>query len=114
MDIIYEVFNADLPRQGPGDNESTKNAFSYLTDLPSEPCILDVGCGSGMQTLELAKLTNGRIIALDNHQPYLDELNKRAKNENFSHRITTTNQSMLDMKFDVKFNYNYKLAEITT
>jgi len=101
LDIIYEVFNADLPRQGPGDNESTKNAFSYLTELPSEPCILDVGCGNGMQTLELARLTNGRIIALDNHQPYLDELDKRVKTMNFSHRIITTNQSMLDMKFDV-------------
>ncbi len=101
MDIIYEVFNADLPRQGPGDNESTKNAFSYLMELPSEPCILDVGCGNGMQTLELARLTNGRIIALDNHQPYLDELDKRVKNLNFSHRITTINQSMLDMKFEV-------------
>ena len=101
MDILYEVFNADLPRQGPGDNESTKKAFSYLMDLPSEPSILDVGCGNGMQTLELARLTNGRIIALDNHQPYLDELDRRVKNMNFSHRISTINQSMLDMKFDV-------------
>ncbi|MFX1554811.1 MAG: class I SAM-dependent methyltransferase [Promethearchaeota archaeon] len=101
MDIIYEVFNADLPRQGPGDNKSTKKAFSYLTDLPLEPFILDVGCGNGMQTLELARLTNGRIIALDNHQPYLDELDRRVKNMNFSHRISTINQSMLDMKFDV-------------
>lgn len=100
MDIIYEVFNADLPRQGPGDNESTKKAFSFLKELPSEPSILDVGCGNGMQTLELAKLTNGRIIALDNHQLYLDELDKRVKNMNFSHRITTINQSMLDMLFD--------------
>ena len=101
MDILYEVFNADLPRQGPGDNESTKKAFSYLMDLLSESSILDVGCGNGMQTLELARLTNGRIIALDNHQPYLDELDRRVKNMNFSHRISTINQSMLDMKFDV-------------
>ncbi len=98
--MIYEVFNAELPRQGPGDNESTKKAFSYLTELPSDPCFLDVGCGNGMQTLELARLTNGRILALDNHQPYLDELDKRIKTSNFSNRITTINQSMLDMKFD--------------
>ncbi len=102
MDILYEVFNADLPRQGPGDNKSTKKAFSYLIELPSDPCILDVGCGNGTQTLELARLTNGRILALDNHQPYLDELDKRIKTMNFSHRITTINQSMLDMKFDDK------------
>ena len=45
MNIIYEVFNTDLPRLGPGDNNFTKKAFSYLTDLPSNPSILDVGCG---------------------------------------------------------------------
>ncbi len=100
MDLLYEVINADLPRQGPGDNESTKKAFSYLTELPSDPGILDVGCGNGMQTLELAKLTNGRILALDNHQPYLDELDNKIKTTNFTHRIATINQSMLDMKFD--------------
>ena len=48
--MLYEVFNADLPRLGPGDNRSTKKAFSYLTDLPSNPSFLDVGCGTGMQT----------------------------------------------------------------
>lgn len=101
MDILYEVINASLPRQGPGDDESTRKAFSYLTELPSNPCILDVGCGNGMQTLELARLTNGTIIALDNHQPYLDELERRVKAMNFTHRITTINQSMLDMKFDI-------------
>ena len=100
MDIIYEVFNSDFPRQGPGDNESTKKAFSYLIELPSDPCILDVGCGNGIQTLELAGLTSGTILALDNHQPYLDELDKRIKTMNFSHRINTINQSMLDMKFN--------------
>ena len=100
LDIIYEIFDANLPRQGPGDNESTKKAFSYLTELPSDLCILDVGCGNGMQTLELGKLSNGRILALDNHQPYLNELDKRIKTMNYSQRITTINQSMLDMKFE--------------
>ncbi len=101
MDLIYEVFNEDLPRQGPGDNVSTKKAFSYLTELPSEPCILDVGCGNGMQTIELARLTTGKIFALDNHQPYLDVLRKKINTMNFTNRITTINQSMLDMKFNI-------------
>ena len=100
LDLIYEIFKASLPRLGPGDNKSTKRAFSYLTELPSDPCILDVGCGNGMQTIELASLTNGKIIALDNHQPYLDELEKKIKTMNFTKRITTINRSMLDMKFN--------------
>ncbi|MHA1525627.1 MAG: class I SAM-dependent methyltransferase [Promethearchaeota archaeon] len=100
MEILYEVINADLPRQGPGDNKSTKKAFSYLIELPSDPYILDMGCGNGMQSLELARLTDGRILGLDNHQPYLDELDKKIKTMKISNRISTINQSMLDVKFD--------------
>ncbi len=102
MDLIYEVFNAGLPRQGPGDNDSTIKAFSYLKDLPLEPHILDVGCGNGVQTLELAKLARAKIVALDNHQPYLDELEKNAKVLNLIDRITVMNLSMFDMSFNAK------------
>lgn len=35
--------------------------------------ILDVGCGPEVQTIELAKISNGKIIALDNHQASLDK-----------------------------------------
>ncbi len=100
MDFIYEVFQAKLPRQGPGDNESTKRAFNYLKDLSETPLILDVGCGSGMQTLELARLTNGKILAIDNNQPFLDEINKQAKNYGLSDKIETKNLSMLELDFE--------------
>jgi ubiquinone/menaquinone biosynthesis C-methylase UbiE len=40
--------------------------------------VLDVGCGNGPQTLCLARHVDGSILAMDNHQPYLDELLKRA------------------------------------
>ena len=51
--IFYEIFEG-LPRQGPGDNASTQQALAMLADLPARPTILDIGCGAGMQTLELA------------------------------------------------------------
>ncbi len=98
--MLYEVFNTDLPRLGPGDNESTRKALSFLVDLPSNPYILDVGCGTGMQTLELARITDGKILALDNHQPYLDKLESHIKIHNLSHKISTKNISMFEMKFD--------------
>ncbi|MFX0072346.1 MAG: class I SAM-dependent methyltransferase [Candidatus Hermodarchaeota archaeon] len=102
MEIIYELFGS-LPRQGPGDNESTKKALSYLTDLPSNPHILDVGCGVGMQTLELARSIDGKIIALDNYQPFLDALNNKAQNLRLADKIETLNQSMLEMNFNPEY-----------
>ena len=99
MEYFYELF-VGLPRGGPGDNESTRKAFTYLKNLPSEPLLLDIGCGHGMQTLELAKISNGKIIALDNYQPFLDILIRKAKEEGLAGRITPKNHSMLEMDFD--------------
>ncbi len=43
-EIFWEI-HSKLPREGPGDDASTRKAFSMLADLPNAPCILDVGCG---------------------------------------------------------------------
>jgi ubiquinone/menaquinone biosynthesis C-methylase UbiE len=61
--------------------------------------ILDVGCGPGMQTIQLAKLINGKIIALDNHQPFLDEVIRRANKEGVIDKIEIINKSMFSLDF---------------
>lgn len=58
-EIFWEV-HSGLPREGPGDNKSTRKAYMMLGDLPENPRILDIGCGPGMQTVELAKLSSLR------------------------------------------------------
>jgi SAM-dependent methyltransferase len=98
MEYFYELFEA-LPRGGPGDNKSTQKAFYTIPKRPEQPLILDIGCGPGVQTIELAKLSNGRIIALDNHQAFLDKLISNAKEEELLDHIVPTNISMLDMDF---------------
>ncbi len=98
MQYFYELFRG-LPRGGPGDNKSTSKAFGYLKNLPDELIILDIGCGHGMQTIELARISKAKIIAIDIYQPFLDILRKKAIEEGFYKRIITSNQSMLDMNF---------------
>jgi ubiquinone/menaquinone biosynthesis C-methylase UbiE len=71
-----------------------------LKDLPENPRILDVGCGPGMQTIELAKLSSGRIEALDNHQPFLDDLKRRAKKETVSHRVKVVKGDMCALNYE--------------
>jgi ubiquinone/menaquinone biosynthesis C-methylase UbiE len=99
MQYFYELFES-LPRGGPGDEESTRRAFNTITNPPEQPLILDIGCGPGVQTIELAKLSKGKIIALDNHQAFLDKLMKKAKEEELLDHIIPKNNSMLDMDFE--------------
>ena len=97
-EFFYELFS-DIPRQGPGSNEYTRKAYMSLPNLALQPNILDVGCGSGMQTLELARISEGETTALDNYQPFLDDLRKRAKSEGLDNRIKILNGSMFELPF---------------
>ncbi|MCE5338895.1 MAG: class I SAM-dependent methyltransferase [Methanomicrobiaceae archaeon] len=103
--FIFTIFEG-LPRQGPGSNDCTRKAFSMLADIPPQPEILDIGCGSGMQTVELARISPGcRITAVDIHQPYLDGLARRAASAGVEERITTLRASMDSLPFpDASFD----------
>ena len=97
-ELYFEIFES-LPRQGPGDDESTRQAFQKLTGLPKRPEILDVGCGTGGQTLILAKLSTGNITALDNHQPFIETLKRNARQAGYGDRIRCLVGDMNSMDF---------------
>lgn len=89
-----------LPREGPGDNKSTRRAYRTLKDLPENPRILDVGCGPGMQTVELAKLSGGQIVALDVHEPFLEQLKEAVKKEGVNDIVKAVKGDMFNLKFE--------------
>jgi ubiquinone/menaquinone biosynthesis C-methylase UbiE len=99
MEYFYELFES-LPRCGPGDNKSTRRAFQYIPKLPEQPLILDIGCGPGVQTIELVKISNGKIIALDNHLAFLNKLRKKAKKLGLLGHIIVENRSMHEMDYN--------------
>jgi ubiquinone/menaquinone biosynthesis C-methylase UbiE len=94
--VFWEI-HQDVPRQGPGNNESTARALAMCSTLPARPHVLDVGCGPGTQTIELAIRTGGDVVAVDLHQLYLDELRARAEQAQVSDRIQTLQGSMFDL-----------------
>lgn len=98
LQVFFEL-HSDLPREGPGNNTVTTQAFSLLPSLPPQPQILDLGCGPGMQTVQLAQLTDGHITAVDLHQPYLDQLQARAEAAGVSDRVTAMQGDMGDLPF---------------
>ena len=76
----------------------TRKAFRMLPEM-DKPRILDVGCGSGVGTVELARLSNGEIIGLDIDQSVLDRLTRKIEKADLSDRVKTLNCSIFDMEF---------------
>lgn len=101
-EIFYDIF-AGLPRQGPGSSQSTKMAIQSIESIPNNPIILDLGCGSGLQTFQLAHHLGGKIIALDNHKPYLEALMEQAKKQGYDDIIDVTMGEMNNLDFPEQF-----------
>ena len=76
----------------------TRKAFHQIPKIDN-PLILDIGCGSGVQTLELASQSNGKIIAIDIDELVITKLRKRIGERNLTNRINVENCSFRKMKF---------------
>jgi serine/threonine-protein kinase HipA len=77
-EAFFRLFEG-LPRQGPGSDVCTREALGRLGALPAAPRVLDLGCGSGRSALVMAAALGSRVVAVDNHQPFLDVLRAAAK-----------------------------------
>jgi cyclopropane fatty-acyl-phospholipid synthase-like methyltransferase len=62
--------------------------------------VLDIGCGSGLQTLTLARELKTKILAIDNHPPVLRHLDQAAREAGLS--VETQEMSMIDMPFSAE------------
>jgi ubiquinone/menaquinone biosynthesis C-methylase UbiE len=76
----------------------TRRAYLMIPRL-SRPRILDVGCGEGGPTLELARLSDGEVVGLDIYRPSLERLRKRIDEAGLSDRVRVKACSMLEMDF---------------
>lgn len=98
LKVFWEV-QRGLPRQGPGNDESTLRALALCRGVPPRPSVLDIGCGPGMQTLALARALTGPITAVDLHPEYLVQLEEAACNGGVADRVTTIVADMRALPF---------------
>jgi SAM-dependent methyltransferase len=96
--LFYKIFE-NLPRQGPGGDEYTLRALALVHNRERLRDILDMGCGGGAPTMVLARNTSANIVALDNHPPFLDALDKRAARTGFGKRVRCVVGDMSKPKF---------------
>lgn len=100
LDLIIDLHrNSD--RQGPGSESDTLKALDFMR-LPKDQHlqIADIGCGSGGQTITLAKNLNANITAIDLFPEFLEDLNARVLEANLQEKIKTLPRSMEDLPFE--------------
>lgn len=98
MEYFLQIYGT-LPRAGPGSNEMTRKAFAMMPHLPESPRILDIGCGPGMQTVELLKNTSGTVVALDLIPDMIARVRAGAASAGVSDRLETVELDMNEMDF---------------
>lgn len=100
LELIIDLHkNSD--RQGPGSENDTLKALDYL-NLPTDQNlkVADIGCGSGGQTISLAKNLNGQVTAVDLFPEFLNELNEKSQKLGLTDKIVTLETSMDDLPFN--------------
>lgn len=86
LEMLIDLFGR-VDRKGPGSSDSTIRALSLVRGLAAQPKVVDLGCGSGIATLVLAKQLKTQVVAIDLVQPFLDRLVRCAEEECLSDRV---------------------------
>ncbi len=90
IDLLF----GGMRKLGPGDDMHT---LHVLRQLPKQQfqLVVDAGCGTGRQTMALAKGLGTLVHAIDSHDPFLEDLKRHAKQAGLGHRVHT---HCMDMK----------------
>jgi SAM-dependent methyltransferase len=92
IDLLF----GGMEKLGPGSNSDTQKVLDML---PKEDygVIVDAGCGTGRQTLVLAKRLQTLVHAVDSYEPFLASLAQRAREAGLEHLVQTHCMDMADI-----------------
>lgn len=99
LDLLLEA-HIGLDRQGPGSPETIDLALSFLGPLDRYKKTADLGCGTGGQTMLLAKRLSGEITGLDMFPDFVAKLNETAKSRGYGDRVKGIVGKMENLPFE--------------
>lgn len=98
LSLICEYFRT-FERQGPGSPEMTIKAAGFVENLHDNSRIADIGCGTGGQTMVLARHVPGFITGIDLFPDFIELFNLQAGRLNLHNRVKGVTGSMDNLPF---------------
>jgi len=95
-ETIQKELNKDQSREAL--LKYTKKAFSAIPEIET-PRILDIGCGTGIPTIALAKLSRGEVTAIDIDGAKIKKFRVRIEEEGLSNRVKAQQCSIFELDF---------------
>lgn len=99
INLICEFFS-HVERQGPGSPEMTIKGLSFIEELNEQSSIIDIGCGTGGQTMVLAQHTQGSIIGIDLFPHFIELFEENVKKNKLQERVTGMVGNMEALPFE--------------
>lgn len=99
INLICEFFS-HVERQGPGSPEMTIKGLSFIEPLSELSKIIDIGCGTGGQTMVLAQHTLGQITGIDLFPHFIELFDENAKKNHLQNRVTGMVGNMEELPFE--------------
>ena len=92
VDLLF----GGMENLGPGGNAHTVKVLQFLPATEFK-VVVDAGCGTGRQTIALARELGTVVHAVDLHAPFLAELERRAREAKVEHLVRTHCMDMKDI-----------------
>ncbi len=87
---------AGMEKLGPGANDYTLHVLRLLPKRQFR-LVVDAGCGTGRQTIALARTIGTPVHAIDSYQPFLNDLVRRAEEAKVDQLVKAHHMDMKDI-----------------
>ena len=102
LNVIYDYFS-NVERQGPGSQEITLKALSFIDGLTENSKVVDIGCGTGGQTMVLAQNIPCEITGVELWSDFINQFNQNAQNKNLHDRMKGIVGNMENLPFKEEY-----------